>query len=105
MEEKLDLIEFTSEDGDTVLFSVIGQVKITGIDYLLVTDSDGDDDGEADVLVVKGDADDVVGQQDPVDCRGIGQLPGCDAHRPVCHFTVLLLCWCRVPGPAPSGGC
>lgn len=52
MEEKPDLIEFTSEDGDTVLFSVIGQVKITGIDYLLVTDSDGDGDGE-DAYILK----------------------------------------------------
>lgn len=53
MEEKLDLIEFTSEDGDTVLFSVIGQVSITGIDYLLVTDSDGDDDGEEAYILKK----------------------------------------------------
>lgn len=52
MEEKPDLIEFTSEDGDTVLFSVIGQVKITGIDYLLVTDSDGDGDRE-DAYILK----------------------------------------------------
>lgn len=52
MEEKPDLIEFTSEDGDTVLFSVIGQVKIAGIDYLLVTDSDGDGDGE-DAYILK----------------------------------------------------
>lgn len=52
MEEKPDLIEFISEDGDTVLFSVIGQVQITGVDYLLVTDSDGGNSGE-DAYILK----------------------------------------------------
>ncbi|MCX4327986.1 MAG: DUF1292 domain-containing protein [Lachnospiraceae bacterium] len=52
MEEKPDLIEFTSEEGDTVLFSVAGQVSITGTDYLLVTDSNGDGDGE-DAYILK----------------------------------------------------
>ena len=52
MEEKPDLIEFTSEEGDTVLFSVAGQVSITGTDYLLVTDNNGDGDGE-DAYILK----------------------------------------------------
>lgn len=52
MEEKPDLIEFTSEDGDTVLFSVAGQVKIAGIYYLLVTDSSMDSE-EEDAYILK----------------------------------------------------
>lgn len=53
MEEKPDLIEFTSEDGGTVLFSVAGQVKITGTDYLLVTDSSMDSEEEAAYILKK----------------------------------------------------
>lgn len=52
MEEKPDLIEFTSEDGEIVLFSVTGQVKITGTDYLLVTDNSMDS-GEEEAYILK----------------------------------------------------
>lgn len=52
MEEKPDLIEFTSEDGEVVLFSVTGQVKIAGTDYLLVTDNSMDS-GEEEAYILK----------------------------------------------------
>lgn len=42
MEDIQDGIEFTSEDGSTISFSVLGQVKIAGINYILVTD-EGED--------------------------------------------------------------
>ena len=44
MEEKPDLIEFISEDGEKEVFSVTCQVTIAGTEYLLVTDG-GDEDG------------------------------------------------------------
>ena len=43
MEQKPDLIEFISEDGEKEVFSVTCQVTIAGTEYLLVTDG-GDEE-------------------------------------------------------------
>ena len=54
MEEKPDLIEFISEDGEKEVFSVIGQVTIAGTDYLLVTDGGKEDgSGEENAYIMK----------------------------------------------------
>ncbi len=42
-----DKIEFTTEDGEKVLFSVIEQTMIAGVNYLLVTDGDEEDEESA----------------------------------------------------------
>lgn len=44
MEENQAIIEFTSEDGSTISFFVLEQVKIAGVNYILVTDSDTEED-------------------------------------------------------------
>lgn len=49
MEENQTKIEFTAEDGSTISFFVLEQVKIAGIDYILVTDSE-DEEAEAYIL-------------------------------------------------------
>ncbi len=43
MENKQNEIEFTSEDGSTISFSVLGQVTIASVGYILVTDSKEED--------------------------------------------------------------
>ncbi len=40
MEEKSDCIEFETEDGEKVLFYVVEETMLGGINYLLVTDSE-----------------------------------------------------------------
>lgn len=40
MEEKVDCIEFETEDGQKVSFFVVEQTTLAGKDYLLVTDSE-----------------------------------------------------------------
>ena len=52
MEEKPDLIEFISEDGEKEVFSVTCQVVIAGTEYLLVTDG-GDGSGEENAYIMK----------------------------------------------------
>lgn len=39
MQNKQDIIDFTSEDGSIISFSVLEQVKIAGVSYILVTDN------------------------------------------------------------------
>ena len=49
MEENQAIIEFTSDDGSTISFFVLEQVKIAGVNYILVTDSDtgyGEEDAQ-----------------------------------------------------------
>ncbi len=43
-------IEFTDENGDTLLFFVLEQVTIAGVDYILVTDSEEE---EAEAFIMK----------------------------------------------------
>ena len=52
MEEKPDLIEFISEDGEKEVFSVTCQEEIAGTEYLLVTDG-GDGSGEENAYIMK----------------------------------------------------
>ena len=47
MEEK---IVFTTEDGEEVLFYVLEETRVSGVNYLLVTDSEED---EADCYILK----------------------------------------------------
>lgn len=50
MDKKQDMISFTLDDGSSVSFFVLGQVMITGINYILVTDSE---DGEDNAYILK----------------------------------------------------
>ena len=52
MEENQAIIEFTSDDGSTISFFVLEQVKIEGVNYILVTDSDTGY-GEEDAYILK----------------------------------------------------
>ncbi len=45
-------IQFTDEDGEIVDFYVIEQTRINGMNYLLVTDSD-DEEEEAEAYILK----------------------------------------------------
>lgn len=50
MEENQKQIEFTTEDGEVILFYVVEHTKIAGVNYLLVTDSEEE---EADAYIMK----------------------------------------------------
>ncbi len=50
MEEKSDCIEFETEDGEKVLFYVVEETMLGGINYLLVTDSEEE---EADAYIMR----------------------------------------------------
>ncbi len=52
MKDRQDIIEFTSEDGSTIFFSVLGQIEIAGTSYILVTDSD-ESSGEENAFILK----------------------------------------------------
>ena len=52
MKNRPDEIVFTSEDGDDVVFTVIEQTRLGGIDYLLVS-TVSDVDGEEEALILK----------------------------------------------------
>lgn len=43
-------ISFTTEDGEEVLFYILEQTRVCGVDYLLVTDSEEE---EADCYILK----------------------------------------------------
>ena len=48
----MEKISFTNGPGDAAVteFFVLEQTKIAGVDYILVTDSEADEDGEAMIL-------------------------------------------------------
>ena len=52
MKNRPDEIVFTSEDGEDVVFTVIEQTRLGGIDYLLVS-TVSDVDGEEEALILK----------------------------------------------------
>ena len=52
MKNKPDEIVFTTEDGEDVVFSVIEQTRLSGIDYLLVSTCEAVD-GEEQALILK----------------------------------------------------
>ncbi len=55
MEDSKDLrkINFTTEDGEEVVFCVVEQTKLNGVNYLLVTEEDDDSEGEVDAYILK----------------------------------------------------
>jgi len=52
MEKKQDEVVFTTDDGEKITFAVLEQTKLGGINYLLVTSSE-DDEEEAEALILK----------------------------------------------------
>lgn len=52
MSNKPDEITFTTEDGEEVVFCVLEQTRLGGIDYLLVSTTD-EEDIEAEALILK----------------------------------------------------
>lgn len=50
MDNKPDEIIFTTEDGEEVVFQVLGQTRLGGVDYLLVSTTSED---EAEALILK----------------------------------------------------
>lgn len=57
MEKKRDEVVFRTEDGEKITFVVLEQTKLGGIDYLLVTSSEDNEDedyeDEAEALILK----------------------------------------------------
>ena len=54
MNNRPDEIIFTTEDGEEVVFSIIEQTRLGGINYLLVsTPEDEEEDEEAEALILK----------------------------------------------------
>lgn len=49
MEEKANSIEFETEDGEKVLFYIVEETMLGGVNYLLVTDSE-EDEAEAYIM-------------------------------------------------------
>ncbi len=52
MENRPDRIAFTTEDGEEVIFEVLEQTRLGGVDYLLVSTT-GEEDEEAEALILK----------------------------------------------------
>ncbi len=50
MDKKSDEIIFTSEDGEKVVFCVLEQTRLGGIDYLLVSTTENKEEDEALIL-------------------------------------------------------
>lgn len=50
MERNQDTITFVTEDGDEVLFHVVEETRINGVNYLLVLDDIEDEETEALIL-------------------------------------------------------
>lgn len=51
MEKKPDEIVFTSDDGEEVVFRVVEQTRLGGVNYLLVSTTQ--EDGEEEALILK----------------------------------------------------
>ncbi|MBO5199024.1 MAG: DUF1292 domain-containing protein [Lachnospiraceae bacterium] len=60
MDKKDEFITFTTEDGEEVCFEVIEQTRLNGVNYLLVAESETEEE-EADALILK----DVSSEDDP----------------------------------------
>lgn len=62
MAEKQEKIIFTTEDNEKIAFFVLEETRVNGINYILVADSD-DEEEEANALILKemdGDGDEAV---------------------------------------------
>lgn len=57
MEKRPDEIIFTTEDGEEVVFQIIEQTRLSGINYLLVSTTEEDEE-EAEALILKDISDD-----------------------------------------------
>ena len=53
MSTNSEKIVFTTEDNEEVEFYVLEQTKINGCNYLLIADSDDDEDDEANAMILK----------------------------------------------------
>lgn len=53
-------IEFITEDGEKIYFLVEEEFKLNGVDYLLATDNEGDDENGYIFRVTSKDGDDLV---------------------------------------------
>lgn len=62
MEEREDLITIVTDEGEALDFYVLEETRISGKNYLLVTDAAEDEDGECYVLK------DVAGDEDAEAC-------------------------------------
>ena len=49
MEQKEEII-LQTDDGEEITFFVLEETRISGMNYLLVTDSEGDEDGDCYIL-------------------------------------------------------
>lgn len=58
--KELQKITFTTEDGEDVVFCVVEQTKLNGVEYLLVTEDAEDDEQEVDAYILK----DISGPED-----------------------------------------
>jgi uncharacterized protein YrzB (UPF0473 family) len=53
MEKNQDEIIFTTEDGEEVVFRILEQTRLSGINYLLVSTIVDDEEEEAEALILK----------------------------------------------------
>ena len=53
MEKNLDEIIFTTEDGEEVVFQILEQTRLGGINYLLVSTIEEDEEEESEALILK----------------------------------------------------
>jgi len=51
--EKLEKLTFITEDNEPLDFYIIDETRVNGTNYLLVTDSDDDNDDEAGAFIMK----------------------------------------------------
>lgn len=49
----MEKLEFVTEENERVTFYVIEETRINGVNYLLVTDSDDEEDNEAQAFILK----------------------------------------------------
>jgi uncharacterized protein YrzB (UPF0473 family) len=49
----MEKLTFVTDDNESVDFFVIEETRINGMNYLLVTDSDDEDDNEAEAYILK----------------------------------------------------
>lgn len=53
MENKPDEIVFTTEDGEEAVFHILEQTRLGGVDYLLVSTTEEDEEGSEEALILK----------------------------------------------------
>ena len=53
MEKNLEKLTFVTEDQESVDFYIIEETRVNGINYLLVTESEDEEDEEAEAYILK----------------------------------------------------